>query len=166
MFLSIRGDTEFRVMQVAFKLSGDKNNPAALVWDPIELPENPSPDKAATVQFFVKKLITGPAGWKKSNEAEPTIKPAPYPYKEGDMDQLAQSVQRGQQLFVGSEKHPRGPRPTASNVTTISAGKHASSSTNGATSPALTTSPKASSAADAGRSISISAFIPASTVRA
>jgi mono/diheme cytochrome c family protein len=108
MYLSIRGNAEFRVMSFFFKLSGGKDGAAALVWEAINADDEPM-DKAEAVKFFLKKkIIYGEGGWKEANNPANAIKPVPYPYKEGDMKQLAESVQRGQQLFIGSKDHPRG----------------------------------------------------------
>ncbi len=111
MYLSIRGNTEYRIMRAFFKLGGGKDAGAALVWARGADGDDEPMDKAQAVQFFLKnKLIYGDGGWKEANNPANAIKPVAYPYKEGDMKELAASVQRGQQLFIGSDKHPRGPK--------------------------------------------------------
>jgi mono/diheme cytochrome c family protein len=102
MFLSIRGSTELRILTDYF-MANDK----ALVLNVAAMEEQKIADLIPTI---TEKLVTKPSnGWKSSNDPSSVIKVSPYPYKEGDLQQLKESVQRGQYIFLGNDKmHERG----------------------------------------------------------
>jgi mono/diheme cytochrome c family protein len=102
IYLSIRGNTEYKIVSGFFAVEAKGGG---LEWNPIQLGDEEQPDKKQAVQFFAEK-VTG--GFLEANNPSKAIKPVPYPYKDGDVDALAKSVQRGQQLFTGDPKHPRG----------------------------------------------------------
>lgn len=97
--LSIRGRAEYDTIKGDFDYDKDKG---ALKWKEGETPKTKARALGVSARNFVLK------GWKQANESAYAIKPADYPYKDGDLAQLKASVERGQQLFLGDEKHPRG----------------------------------------------------------
>jgi mono/diheme cytochrome c family protein len=101
MHLSLRGKTEFQIFKDYFDSGKD-----GLVWNggPNELER-----KIDAVIEVASKNLAKSSSWKESNDPSKAIKVAAYPYKEGDVKELAESVKRGQYLFLGDEKnHPRG----------------------------------------------------------
>ncbi len=99
--LSIRGRVESDIVKVFFE--ADAKAGGALVWNRPPGGEEDEMNKAQAVQMQAKKVA---ASWKDSSTKSRQI--VPVSYKELDPDQLKASVLRGQQLFIGDEKHPRG----------------------------------------------------------